>query len=512
MNRMHLIAAAVAAMTAAGAAHALTPAEIATARSAGTLKHVRVTGASALRLSVAAYAKEICDATTMHVYFQGSNAQGTGYRAYACNLGQAVGNYAAGTPLLLTKRDTGGSTQGITPIARQDATQTHILVDATCVVEAGNPGPVGNAGDPAVANYVCPSTEQAKGDAGLSDVEPALLQATVNLPTGQTALTAAELGTLDVGPVVQALFGVVVNTKAYRALQEAQGIIAPGGAMIDVPADQSTWTAATLATIPSLPATFVRAAFTGGLLGGVPNSAPSNQRGWNIVIPTTVDANVVTKTLNICRRTEGSGTQTSSNAFFANNPCAPNAGTLYNPLGVAGSSGNETTTNATVTAAPIVVQEGTSAGQVENCVGADANAAADGDGVAYAIGYLGRESNPKRSGGDLGFRYVKLDGVAPQREIAKAGNYPIVYEATMQWNKSYVTPGSDKESFLKAIRSGFGSANALAVLDSDTQQGVMTPPTSYAGSYASQVGNTALFGSRVARISGNSCAALRVIK
>ena len=42
-----------------------------------------------------------------------------------------------------------------------------------------------------------------------------------------------------------------------------------------------------------------------------------------------------------------------------------------------------------------------------------ANSAVGGDNTAYAVGYLGREANPKRAGGDLGYRYVKLDGRAP---------------------------------------------------------------------------------------------------
>lgn len=510
MNRIHLIAAA-AALVATGAAQALTPAEIAAARTAGTIKEVRIGGASALRLSVAAYMKEICDTSSMHVYFQGTNAQSTGYRAYACNLGVQQGNFAAGTPVLVYKRDTGGSTQGVKPVAlNEDQTHMRIANDGTCVVEAGNPGPVGGA-SPSEANYVCSGTETTgiKPDAGISDVEPALLQASVNLPTGQAALTASQLAGMDVGSLVQAVFGVVVNTKAYRALQEAQGIIAPGAPLRDVPADQSTWTQADIDSIPSLPENFVRAAFTGQLLGGVPNNGA--RKGWNLVIPTSVDANVVTKTMNICRRTEGSGTQATSNAYFANAGCL--AGSLAYPvLGVSGSSGNASTVNATVTAAPVLVQEGTSAGQVEDCVGRDVNVAADGDGIGYAIGYLGRESNPLRAGNDLGYRFVKLDGRAPIRDVAKAGGYPIVFEATMQWNKTRVPAGSDLEAFLKALRGGFGSPNGLAAVDSDTQQGVMSPPSTYSGPYASATGNAALFGSSVTRLAGQSCTALRIVK
>ncbi len=40
----------------------------------------------------------------------------------------------------------------------------------------------------------------------------------------------------------------------------------------------------------------------------------------------------------------------------------------------------------------------------------------------------------------------------------------------------------------------------------------MSPPGSYAGSYEAATGNVALFGSRVSRVGGDSCAALRVTK
>jgi hypothetical protein len=435
------------------------------------------------------------------------------------------GNWAAGTPVLVYKRDQGGSGQGVNPIATA-ADQTHMVVNNTCTTINGGNTP---ATDAAIPNFICPNTETTgiKSDAGISDVEPAILQAGINLPSGSSALTPAQIGSLDVAPLAQAIFGVVVNLDAYRALQEAQGIIPPGGELIDVPADQATWTAATLATIPSLPVTFVRAMQNGQLLGGAANTTA--KRGWNIVIPNApysldggattrpaVDTTSINKTLNICRRTEGSGTQAVSNAFFATNPCNNSSTSFSTPLGVAGSSGNEAATRTVAAGTPIVVQEGTSAGQVENCVGNDAQDPLPGAGVgtetAYAIGFLGRESNPLRGGTDRFYRYVKLDGVAPVRAQGQAGNYPIVYEATMQWNTSVVPAGSDKEAFLRATRVGFGTPAALASVDSDTQQGVMTPPASYTGPWVDLTGNAKLFGSRVARVAGNSCGPLRIVK
>lgn len=517
MNRKHLIAAA-AALVATSAAQALTPTEITDRRTAGTLNEFRIAGASALRLSVAAYMKEICAPATFHVYHATSSSD---HRAYACELAATVGSLPAGSSVLVYKRDAGGSGQGVNPIARAQA-QTHMTVDGTCVAEGLGATP---ATDANVANYRCGGTASVVSDAGISDVEPALLQASVNLtqatPAGYTpaaaagsALTSAELSNLNSGALVQALFGVAVNKKAYRALQEAQGIIGAGAAMIDVPADQTTWTAATLDTIPSLPTSFVASYLSGNLAAG------TAARGWNMVIPTTVDASAASRTINICRRTEGSGTQAVSNAYFLNNGCSKASGDLLNPVGVGHSVGNDSNivqggvtvvTGVTPRALNgVVVEEGTSAGQVEDCVGNEAQNAA---GDAYALAVLGREANPLRSGGDMGYRFVKLDGVAPVRSEAQVGRYPMVFEATMQWNKSVVAAGSAREQFLAALRTGFGKASALAAVDADTQQGVMAPPATYSGSFPSQTDpNVLAFGSRVSRVSANSCAPLRLVK
>ncbi len=500
MIKLHPIAAA-AALLAFGSAHALTPAEIDAARGAGTLKEVYVSGASALRLSFAAYATEILD--NLHRYQ--NDASGNNHRAYAGTLNQVVGVWPVGTPVLLYKRDQGGSGQGVNPVA-QATPIAHMVVSA-----AGCAGGDGTIATP----YLCGTTANVVSDAGISDVEPALLQAPVNLPTGATALTNNELTNLDAAPLVQALFGVGVNKKAYRALQEAQGIIGPGGALLDVPADQNTWTAATLATIPSLPITFVRGALSGSLTGGAGNA--SVKRGWNIVIPTSVDPNVVTKTINIVRRVEGSGTQATSNAFFMNNPVSA-VGAL-NPLSVAGSTGNPTVVHR-VTGPSFVVQEGSGTGNVEDGLGKVSAAdtvnsveeASDGDGIAYGLGILGREANPLRDGGDRNYRYVKLDGVAPVRALAKSGDYGYVYESTMQWNKSVVPAGSEKSAFLTTVRNNLGKPSALAAVDSNTQQGVMSPPATYTGPYVDQVGDAAAFGSRVSRQANNSSAPLRIVK
>ncbi len=476
------------ALAAAGSAHALSPDDIAAARLAGTLRQINIAGGATTRLALAAYVHGICDPASFDVFFDGS--RGNNHRAYSCNLRTAVASYAAGAPMLVTKRDLGGSTNGINPVATATA-QAIIAVDSTCTRTA-NASP---ATDIQLPSYACPNTTSLIVDAGIADLEPALLQQQINLPNGTTALTYDQYRTLDIGPFVQALFGVVVNKKAYRALQEAQGYIGAGAAIDEDPAKQ-----------PSLTSQFVRAALT------TPGLSAFNRRGWNVVIPTSVDANVETKAINICRQVEGSATQAASNVFFANNPCG--SGTAARGvIGVAGSSGS---TPAPRVTGSTTVAELTSTGNLENCLGGAAPSveAATGtpDNTAYGLAVIGRENNPLANGGDKGYRYVKLDGIAPIRTEAKEGRYPFFYESTLQWNSNTIPFGSEKEAFLRAMRSSIGSIASLQSADSDTQQALMASPGTYSGPYASLIASDQAFASRVSRTSLNSCSPARVTK
>lgn len=468
MNKLKTLAAA-AALAMVGSAHALTPAQVDAARTAGTLKEVYISGSSALRLSIAAYLQEVCNGD-MDAFFD--SATGSNHRAYSCTLKAKTGNYNIGTPVLVYKRDQGGSGQGVNPVAQATPIAHMVVSDAACTA-TGNPSPIA---DIQLASYTCGTTASVVSDAGISDVEPSLLQQSINLPSGATALTTAELGNLDVAPLVQAIFGVAVNTNLYRALQATQGLTQD-----DADANQ-----------PTVSAEFVRAALTGQIVG-----SGTAKKGWNLVVSSAVDAGVNSKQVNVCRRAKGSGTQAGSNVLFAGNPCNSGTGAL-NPLAATGTVAQNGT---------VAVVENSSSGAVETCLGTTVEGAG-----GYGLGILGRENNPLANGGDKHYRYVKLDGVAPLRIEAKAGNYPFFFESTMQWNKTVVTPGSDKALFLAAIRTNAGKPASLAKADVDTQNGVMSPPATYTGAYVDQTGDNANFGSRVSRVSGNSCALPRIVK
>jgi len=482
---------AMAALAAAGSAHALTPAQIDTARADGSLKEVYLAGASAQRLFIGAWFQQQCKPATFDVFFNGTGdtPSGSNHRAYSCELNKKIGNWLAGTKVLLVKRDQGGSTQGVNPVATGTA-QDVMVVGGTCTSISTNASP---AEDITLPTYACNGVTPRVVDAGVSDVEPALFQKQVNLLAPNTAVSTT---TLDSKAFNQTIMGVAVNKKLYRALQETQGLIPAGGALDDDPAKQ-----------PNLSHTFVSSALSGKLSGST-----TAKIGWNLVVDPSVDANVLNKQVNVCRRNIGSGTQAAFNVEFLNAGCG--AGTaVYTPVGqTVGAS------NSTVTASPALAETGTLAwnlgsgsGNVETCMGTTVENLA---GTAYAIGMLSRENTPLPTGLgiDKGYRFVKLDSKAPNRDVAKLGNYQHVYAATMQWHKTLLTD-ADVKAFVTNLRTNGGKASALNVADVDTQQGVLALPTTYVGAYDDLTDPVVLkFASRMDRNVAASCSPLRLVK
>lgn len=481
---------ALAALAAAGSAQALTPAQIDAARSAGTLKEVYIAGASAQRLFLGAWFQQNCKPATFDVFFNGTGAapSGSSHRAYSCNLKKKVGNWGVDTPVLMVKRDAGGSVQGVNPVATGTA-QDVMLVNSSCTA-TGNPSP---ATDILLPSYACASVTSRVVDAGLSDLEPAILQKPVNLLAPATAVSVSSL---DSKTVNQTIMGIAVNKKAYRALQEAQGLIPAGGSLDESAAKQ-----------PSLSRSFVAAALSGQLSGST-----ADKRGWNLVIPASVDSAVLTKQVNVCRRNIGSGTQAAANVEFLNNGCGTGSA-AYAPVGQTVGSDNSTvvTSPALATTGTLAWNLGSGSGNVETCLGTTVEGLA---GDAYAIGLLSRENTPTPTGTttDKGYRFVKLDGVAPTRDNAKSGAYTYVYNATMQWNKTLLTD-ADVKAFVTAIRANAGKAAQLNVADVDTQQGVMAPPSTVTTAYDDITDAVTLkFLSRMDRNSAASCSPMRMVK
>jgi len=469
----------LAAMLATGSAYALTPAQIEADRANGTLKEVVIHGGSAQAPLFGAYMASLCN-TDMDTYFNsGGSGTGKDHRAYACTLKKAIpgsGGWAAGTPVLLFKRDLGGSIYGVNPIALQVKENT-MTIDTS----GGNCVSTGQQASATVASYTCANIGLRQAVAGISDVEPAVFNASMNvggtktlfnLPSGNddngtawAALTSKEVSGMDTATANQTIFGVAVSLPLRNAMQAAQGLNVGS----DAAADQ-----------PSMPRAFYAAGVSGFVQAGRPTFA-----GWDAITGVPADN---AKQVNICRRANGSGTQASSNLLFlkAGTIDATSAGGLFplegNGVGIA------------LSGAPIAVVENSSTGAAITCL-----TTASGLG-AYAMGIISFENDP----GSATWRFVKLDGAAPGQALARTGGYPYVYSATVQWKaKAPGNPDQSTLAFLKNLRTNLGSPTGISALtDPNAKKGVLAPPSSYSGTCAAQAPGSinALYGSCVERL------------
>lgn len=460
----------LAAMAAAGSANAaiITPAALDTARANGTLKEIRIFGASAQSTFVGAYMQSICKSTDFTTYFD--TTAGANHRAYACTLAKKVGNYAIGTTVFVNKREAGGSIYGVNPVATASAQNAMQVKNGACVATGLTPSVT-------TAAYTCGTVALEVPTAGISDVEPDQFGKKVtvngnanvflNLPTTLqddgvtpwTALTPTQIAALDTAAINQTIFGVAVNLNLRNALQQAQGLVVGSDAAVDQ---------------PSMPRAFYTAAISGFVKGGSANAT------WRTLTGIAGDE---AKQVNICRRANGSGTQASSNLFFLQ------AATI--PTDVNGMLAPLTAQGAVAANGTLAVVENTSTGAVETCLTSPALGT-----TGYAMGIISLERDP----GTKAYRFVKLDGAAPLKSLARVGAYPYVYAATMQWLKTG-GPDTDQRAFLAAFRTQAGSPAVIDTLpDAATKNGVMANPRSYTGNCASATGVNLAHGSCVERL------------
>jgi hypothetical protein len=495
---------ALAALAAVGSAHALSPTQIDAFRTAGTLKEIRIAGGSAQRLFVGAWFQQQCKPATFDVFYDGTFTppalpSGSSYRAYSCDLAVKIGTYPIGTHVVLYKRDAGGSYQGVGPIAAGVAQSFMKVTAANCTATSVT----SPSTDILAPTFGCTTTslDTVLADAGVSDIEPLMFLKKENLPSTATVVpTVAQVTALDRANVNQTIMGVIVNKQAYLALQMTQGLDNAGAI------DESA------AKMPSLPSGWVASVMAGKAAG---NAAGGN--GWGTVISSTVDAGVEAKAVNYCRRTVGSGTQASISSALLNVGCLVGNYAMV-PAGQVINATNSTDITSQTFAANggFLIRTNASGGNMVTCVGTTAQAIPG----AYAIGLISRETSPlptvgASAGQDLGFRFVKIDGAAPDRATAKVGGYPLLFAATMQFSKDATTGLTDpaKKAFVIAMRAQSGASVHLQAADVDTQEGVLAAPSTWTGAYK-DLATVAeqKFASRADRFTANTCSPIRVVK
>lgn len=433
-----------------GSAQALSPAQVDSERYAGYLKEIRLVGADgpAMRAVLGRYIQtELAQPGSLDVFF--NDAAGVNHRGYSFRLKVSAGGWAAGTPVLVTKRDQGGGGDGVKAVLLANASQLHMRVDNnSCVAAAGGASP---ASDISTPGFLCPGTVAGYADAGFSELEPAVVNTVIN------NAGLGDISQLNSDVFAQSVFGVAVNKKLYLALQKTQGLVDISALTVDEsPAKQ-----------PNLFAPFVRGALTGQLLG----SDPQTQKGWNHVVSPHVDADVLSKKINICRGKAGLAMQTAANVYFANNPCGGN--TIYVPANAGGTIGER---------GMIAVKAGDTSG-IESCLGQSVENTA---GMAYGLGVLAADNQPlvmvNGAVVDKGYRFVKLNGAAPTHADAAEGSSEFVFDSTMQWAKTGANaPVTDKLQFLELLRTSMVTAHILAGLQPEIRNGLIALGRNYGG-------------------------------
>jgi hypothetical protein len=496
---------ALAALAAVGSAHALSPTAIEAARTAGTLKEIYIAGGSSQRLFLGDWFRNQCDPASFDVFYDGTSTTPTGnnYRAYSCKLAVKVGTYAKGTLVVLHKRDLGSAYQGVGPVATNTAQDFMHLGSGNCIATI-----YPTTSDVTTPTYACNLTtpDSVVAHGGVSDVEPLLFLRKENLPASANPVpTTAQITGLDRAPINQAIHGIIVNKRAYLALQMTQGLD-NAGAIDDSPAK-----------MPSLPSAWVAS-----VMGGLASGGASGSNGWGTVISSSVDASVESRAVNYCRRTIGAAQQASIAAVLLKSGCqAPSF--EIKPAGQtigATSSTDYSPPDTFAASGGFLIRSQATTGNMITCVGGTATGStAEGTAGAYALGIISRDNSPlptvgSNAGKDLGFRFVKIDGAAPDRATAKVGGYPFLVTSSLQFSKTGpLSTDAAAKAFVLALRSNAGKSARLAALDADAQQGFLAHPSSWAGAYkdlATVAEQT--FASRVDRASSGTCSPLRVIK
>lgn len=309
-------------------------------------------------------------------------------------------------PMLVVYRNSNGSGSGV----RQLMGKT--LADIAAIPNTDNTNLVslGTAGSPgcgvvsgAAGNYTaaCTTFQARVPDVALSDVRGIELAGTFPVGSGYHALESL----VSTKNALQG-FGIAANPAYYAALQ-AQNVREGSLAATCDPAVPAN--AVNLGTAACQPS--IRKVDYASLI-----SAEGAIKDANSLLQTTGDSTEIT----VCRRTDLSGTQATSNTFFLNNVCGTQGlFGAYNPLGAGDSAPGQ-----------IVYNEGSSTTNVKACLN---------NASGYRLGVVSLENVP--SGSDV-YKFVKLDGVSPnytwngsalvadakQRQQFASGAYPYALE------------------------------------------------------------------------------------
>lgn len=305
-------------------------------------------------------------------------ARGRAFRAVYGKLAAAAGSLPAGSNVLIVYRSLGGVfANGIGPLVRgQTLPYYRVIGNATLISAGGNPSyRITNTG----------LTDPKAPDIGLANEELALFTG-LNLPTGVSPITAAELSHVTSQPLYDVVNGIAVTDNL--ASQRPNG--------------------------------FSKAEIAAILSGGI--------QDWSQLRNATDTGNLPAGPVVVIDRNFGSGAKAAANQYFLNNPGGAAFGGTVDPINLSGDLGDPVNYNE------YTVRTEPSAGNIPGVL----------DGVfakgKRAIGVLGLENIPT---GASDWQFTSIDGASVgtktfNKAQAISGRYDYFYQASVNTRKNAV--------------------------------------------------------------------------
>jgi ABC-type phosphate transport system substrate-binding protein len=340
---------------------------------------------------------------------------------------------AGGTAIAFHKESTGGSSNGVNPLIAVAKGQAHALRwlnvgglanDCTVTNVAATTNTIAYIDHSGCALVeTTADTAGSAGAAGTFDINGGISD---NEPALAFPAPGADAGLLTSVPGIQILFGVPVTTALYRALQQVQFIGSPACLSDTDPSDTIDSRDST-ACVPSLEKQQVSALVSQQISNWNDFKAPNGTQ-------LTTAAGVTPPAdefVRICRRVSTSGTQATFEALLLNQRCA--SGTSVFAVPDDSSTETDTVYSANQFAAGSLVNAAPSSGNVRTCL-ASANT-----GNFWGLGVLSTEVTASNYGagnattppGGNGFRFVAINGAAPNLVNAANGTYDLFSENTV---------------------------------------------------------------------------------
>jgi hypothetical protein len=434
----------------------------------------------------------VCADGSMDLYKYSATAGGSANnRLMFCTANSNAGTNLAGKKIAVFKESAGGSAEGITPV--QDPTIVRNFLPFNASTGAGTLANCETSSTSTVlatGNFAQYTLHTCNGsqvtlaagtaNAGISDIDPTTF-------VGTGGVTAANAAGLISTSTVGVTFNPIVSVALYRALQTAQGLT----------------TNDTLANMPSMSASQLRAIFNGTLTNG------TALYGYNATTGSQVQVSSTSKTLFVCRRGNTSGTMTSFKILFLGEGCSKNGtsiGAFVLPTQVFSAAGTDPDTGDPIGTGPIDqvstgvafsstatlfnavgtaitggyggirVFAGSGSGDVRKCVSYHTDQGGGGTSGDFAIGVSSTETLPADGTTDQHFRFVRVDGNEPTLKATMEGRYSYFTENTFnrQANtaaSNYLAANSDALNLYTGLAGQIGKSTVLSAVNSSWKDG-----------------------------------------